>query len=294
MNRPGPSFRLVGAGVGLAAFLSLLWLLWARSFPPLPPRLELDVTFPAGAAGTCEPLVTSGANRDGDFLAVRYLDAATAVVLYDVWGVGGPVSAPFPLRAGERRRLTLEMPTLAPVDHVRSRERRPLRVTIDGAVLLDEPVYFHRRRSDQLFFARNPLGGTLVAPVFRGTLASLEGRALAGGPDAWFSPGARLGWLARDRLLAVLGCLLAAAGAGLAVSKLGPSVVAFFRAATAPAFPAHRAPAHRTFALTAALCTFLFAAVITGGTFRLFERETFGNQYDYQALSLLADRKSVV
>ncbi len=290
MNAPPVRYRVLGWLAGLGTAATAFAALWLFSFPALPSRIEFDAIFPAGIPGTCEPLLTSGANRDGDFLAVRYVDADRAVLLYDVWGVGGPVSAPFALRPGERRRVTVEMPTLAPVDRVRSRERRPLRVTVDGTVLLDEPVFFHRRRADQLYFARNPIGGTLVAPAFRGTLAAPGGRPLAGGPAAWFSPGARLSWIARAHLLGVFGALLAAAGVGLSVARLGPRVVAFFRDATPAAFPPLSVPAHRAFAVTAALCVLVFSTVITGGTFRFFERETFGDQYDYQAQSLLAGR----
>ncbi len=290
MSVSPPKFRYSGAFAACLAAVGTFVLLWCFVFPPLPPRLELAGTFPAGVAGTCEPLVTTGANRDGDFLAVRYIDAATAVVLYDVWGVGGPVSAPFPLRPGERRRLVVEMPTLAPVDHVRSRERRPLRVGLDGTVLLDESVFFHRRRADQLYFARNPIGGTLVAGSFRGTLATVDGRPLAGGPGTWFSLADRLAWIARAHWATALAGLFGAALLGRATARILPRAVAFFGADAVTLFPGRTASTRRTFAVTAAVCTLVFATVITGGTFRLFERETFGDQYDYQAQSLLAGR----
>jgi hypothetical protein len=182
------------------------------------------------------------------------------------------------------------MPTLAPVDRVRSRERRPLHLVLDGAVLLDEPVFFHRRRADQLYFARNPIGGTLVAASFRGTLATVDGRPLAGGPDAWFSFADRVAWIARAHWATALAGLFGAAMLGLAAARLAPPAVAFFRSSAASVFPSRTASTRGAFLVTAALCTLVFTAIITGGTFRLFERETFGNQYDYQAQSLLAGR----
>src|SRR5262245_43797341 len=103
--------RAAGALTASLAFLCFFLPIWHASFPPLPQRIALEVNFPRGITGRCEPIITTGRTGDGDFLAVRYIDGATAVFVYDVWGVGGPTSQPFALQPGQRRRVEIEMPT---------------------------------------------------------------------------------------------------------------------------------------------------------------------------------------
>jgi hypothetical protein len=283
------------AGAALALLFFLLPI-WRHSFPSPPTRMTFQVTFPRGIPERGEPLVTTGVPGDADFLAVRYLDEENAVLVYDVWGVGGPTSKTFALRPGERRPLEIEMPTLAHVPSVRSHERRPLRVTLDGEVLFNEPVYFHRRAPADLFFATNPVGGTTAWAVFRGELALPDGRILAGGPENLFTSSERLAWMLRHRQLALLPSVVASAAIGLAFALL-VSWCARLRmppwqiSARPPTpFPAHNQAPHRWFAAVAAVCMLAFTATITGGTFRLLFPETFGHFYDYQAASFLKGR----
>ncbi len=282
------------AAAGALAVLALLlgWL-WRDAFPPLPSPLTLEVVFADGAAGRGEPLITTGAAEEADFLAVRHLGGGRAVIFYDVWGMGGPTSAPFELQPGKKHRLEITMPTLAHVASYRSHERRPLRVTLDGAVLLDEPVYFHRRAPADVHFAHNPLGGTLVEPDFSGTLAAAGGPTLRGGPEAYFATGARLRWLLAAHPWWLLACLaLSSAGGALILLAWRLRVPARLFAPDAPGlFPARvTSPPHGWFAGAAAACLLVFAAVLTGGTFRVIAPDAFGEQYDWQARSLLHGR----
>lgn len=287
--------RRFGIAAGAVAFLLFFVSLWRVSFPPLPNRLTLHVTFAAGQPGQGEPLITTGRTDDGDFLAIRYLDAATAVILYDVWGVGGPTSAPFVLQPGQRRVLEVEMPTLRHVAKVVSRERRPLRVTLDGAPLLDETVFFHRRAPEEIFFATNPIGGTLVASHFTGRLATPAGRELQGGPGTYFSAWPRLAWLLRERWYPLLGYtalsvvigFLAAGAARIAPHLRLPSWSLPPARALAPT---HLQPPHRWFIAATLVCTALYVAMLTAGTFRLLLPDIFGDFYDHQARALLKGR----
>src|SRR4051812_272434 len=122
--------HIAGWLIGGVIFLSSLVALWRTSYPSISPKITLQGIFARGFRGFCEPVITTGATGDGDFLAVRYLDAENAVLIYDVWGVGGPASHPFSLRPGERRTLEIAMPTLPHVSAVRSHEKRPLRVVL--------------------------------------------------------------------------------------------------------------------------------------------------------------------
>jgi hypothetical protein len=299
MNGGGPDSRASLRGFGLAAaavvlLAGLAWL-WRGAFPPVAAPLTLGVEFPRGTAGRGEPLVTTGTRENADFLAVRYLDEATAVLLYDVWGMGGPTSAPFALRPGERRQLTVELPTLAHIASHRSHEKRPLRVALDGAVLLAGEVHFHRRAPADIFFAHNPAGGDLVQPRFGGKLFAADGRALAGGPEELFGFRARAAWLAPARWPALLLIGLLATAAGFAASRSRRVLVRgreFIRGAGAatPFPPVPARSSHVAFLATAAACLLVFAAVLTGGTFRFVAADAFGDQYDWQARSLLQGR----
>lgn len=281
--------------VGVAIFLALSLWVWTVNFPPLPRRISVEITFPHGAAGTSEPLVTTGEYGDGDFLAVQYQDAETAILLYDVWGVGGPKSVSFPLRPGVRQTLEIEMPTLAHVTHVASHEKRLLRVALDGQVLLEGDVYFHRRAQHQIYFATNPIGGELVRERFTGQLTRPDGRALKGGPAAWFGFFEHLAWVLRNQWPAVGANLLLAWAGGLIGGWLLPRAARFGRPPgiedeTSAHFPPVADASHRWFIVTATLCSVAFAYVITDGTWQFIFPESFGEQYDYQAQSLLKGR----
>lgn len=284
--------RLLGYCAGTFCFALLLLSLWRISFPSPPARLTLQVTFPPGIAGQVEPLLTTGRTDDGDFLALRYLDTDHAVVLYDVWGVGGPTSAPFALKPGQPRTLEIELPTLPHVPTVRRRETRPLRVTLEGATLLDQPVFFHRRAPHEIYFATNPIGGTLVAPQFRGQLALASGQPLLGGPKCLFSLFDRLAWIVAHRWYLVFGYAVAGALAGLLVARL----TRLLASVRLPRFtfsdptllpPTHVQAPHRWFVATAVLSALAFTALLTAGTFRLITPDIFGDFYDHQARALL-------
>ncbi|MBL9189285.1 MAG: hypothetical protein JNK23_17515 [Opitutaceae bacterium] len=290
-----PALRGFGLVVAALVLIAGGALLWRGAYPPVAAPFALEVEFPAGIAGRVEPLITTGSEGDADFLAIRYLDETTAVLLYDVWGMGGPASAPFALRPGERRRLAVVMPSLAHIARHRSHEKRPLRITLDAAVLLEGDVYFHRRAPAEIHFAANPAGGDLVHAVFRGKLFTSDGRSLAGGPAELFSPRERLAWLVTERWLALLVTALLAAAAGAATTRSRVAIAAVVRLLWDPRaatpFPSRPArPTHAWFLVTAGACLILFIAVLTGGGFRLIEPDAFGEQYDWQARSLLQGR----
>ncbi len=280
----------IGLGVALLTLLALFVQAWREAFPSLPPQLSLRIEFPPGVPGTAEPLVATGVRGSGDLLAVRYLDAATGVLVYDAWGVGGPVSAPFALESGKPRELQLALPTFAVITGPKPRDQRPLRVVLDGRTLLDSPVFYHRRFPPDIAFGTNPLGGTVAGAAFRGRLALTDGRTLHGGPDRYFSSLERLPYLVRGRTTAMLRDLALSLAAGALAFGLARIRV---RRPPPPAFPTHANPPHRAFAITAALCTLAFTAVLTGGTFRLIFPESFGDFYEHQAAALLRGRLDV-
>lgn len=282
--------RFAGWICGLVTFISLCLATWPDCLPPLPSGVTFEVTFPRGTAGQGEPLIVTGVGGDGDCLAVQYIDERTAILIYDVWGVGGPRSEPFSLLPGTPRTLEIELPALAPVPHVKPRETRPLRVALDGRELLRADAYFHRRAPREIYFGTNPLGGTIAGPTFGGTLALPDGRVVRGGPESFFTWRQRAPWLIRGRIDRLALDLLASIAVGLAVAQL---VRWRLRPPRPREFAVRTRPPHGWFAGTAAVCTLAFIAMITGGSFRLIFPESFGNFYDYQAQSLLQGRLDV-
>ena len=291
--------RVVGGLAGCLTFVALLVSLWGRCFPPVEAPLSLTITFPAGVPERGEPLITTGSAGDADFLAVRYVDENTAVLVYDVWGVGGPTSEPFALRTGVRRALEVTMPTLAHVAHFRSHEKRPLRVVLDGRELLRDEVHFHRRGPAEIFFALNPCGGGIAAESFRGKLELPSGRELRGGPSALFGWTERARWMLSHRLGRIAWHALLSLCVGFATIELVRGAGRARAAARShdwdesPGFPLNGVAPHRWFVATAAICTLAFSAVVTGGSFRFIHAEAFGNFYDHQAASLLQGRLDV-
>ena len=282
---------LVGASV-------LLWLLLAnapRTYPQLSSHQIFTIAFPAGLKGVGEPIVTTGAFGNGDFLAVRYLDATKAVFVYDVWGMGGPLSQPFDFVPGKTCTLELDLPTLAVVSDFKSHEKRPLRIVLDGRELISEGVYFHRRTADEIYFAANPIGGSTANAEFRGELKDAAGVALRGqiAPALrWPGQLAQLfvqePWLALAIILTAIVSGYAARVVPLWVFAQVPARDHVSPSSGGPHILRGQATApHRWAAATILFCGGVFATLITGGTFRFVVEDSFGTFYDHQAASVL-------
>lgn len=295
-SRPPSSPRLarlavlIGVGVALALFATLMHDCWGRAYPPLPRQIRLLVTFPNAPAGANEPLISTGVFGAGDFLSVKYADAGTATLSYDTWGTGGPASAPFAVRPGEKHILDIAMPSASHVGPVRVGQKGRLRVMLDGREVLHSAVSFHARQPNQVYFGLNPIGGT-PAPSFDGVITTARGQVLHGRPAVLFS------WRQRWQVMLAgswewLVLLLVSAGVGYAAARLTRLVPRLW-AAKPPRPAVMRNPAHLTFAVVTLVVLGLFTTLITGGTFRLLYPESFGNFYDYQALSLMHGRLDV-
>ena len=278
-------------GVFIAAFLALatMALQW---YQPAPPRgFEVDVVFPRGHAGLSEPLVVSGETGAGDFFFVRYTSETSAVLGHERWGSPSTLSAAFEVRPGERRRLRLELPALA---HTRGGSRGggdEVRVSLDGQEVFRATTRFYLRKSSQVFFAENPIGGGTCSREFSGWIYGLDGRVLHGNARHVFSWRERIAWWFSDGKWQVIMVLFASAGIVALWTALRAAPGARMRSAFA--WTVGCVIRHRWFVGTAVLCAGVFGCVITGGTGRLFFPEMFGDFYDYQAASLLQGRLDV-
>ncbi|PTX92603.1 hypothetical protein [Opitutus sp. ER46] len=282
-----PSFRRFSLAAAALFGLALASIVALRTWPPMPAVLALEVAFPPAENGRIEPIIATGEFANADFLSVKYETGNRVVIAYDAWGVGGPVSEPIPYIPGERLRLVVEMPSFTELNGVSTRPTAPLRVSVAGREILRGEVSFHRRKSHEIFFGLNPLGGT-PAGAFRGTLW-IDHRPVKGGPESYFSLPRRLAAFALqfERIAAVV--LL-----GAAFGFFLPACQRWLRARPqqAVADAPHRPP-HRWFICATVLATLVFTHVITAGTYQLFYPESFGTFYDYQALSLIHGRLDV-
>lgn len=273
-------------------------------FPPLPSPLTLDVTLAEAAPDTSQPLVVTGRTGAGDFLFVKHLHDRAIVIGYESWGHPSQYSAPLPLPADRRLRLTVALPGLTQVRGIFAPPDARLRVKASDTVLFDEDVAHHIRLPDQIWFAENPIGGTACAPALDGEIRLADGALLHGSPTPLLSLATRTrAWLTISRWQAVfavalgvftwlawprvpwrtIGMLCAAAQRGPQAWAQDPTVRRLQSAWRE----------HRAFAGTGGLATLLFTWMVTYGSFRLVAPEVFANFYDFQAASLLQGRLDV-
>jgi hypothetical protein len=276
----------------ICLFTAVAW--FARmSYPPMPSPLDLRLSLPRGQAGLCQPLIVSGKASAGTLLYVRYTGADTVVFGYDSWAVGGPESTVIRIQPGTTEELTVVMPAFSAPPRVERKARGPLRVDYAGRTVLFGDVHYHGRAPHEIHFGENPIGGTITNSVFRGRIMTRAGVELRGRPNALFPPAERLlNWIGRSPFAALLALAGAALG-GWWLPRLGSRIAEQWRGRSDPIVTARKQPPHGTFAATAALCTTLFAAVISGWSFDLLSRESFGQFYDYQAAGLLRGRLDV-
>ncbi len=274
-----------------ALTLVLLGLVALRDFvPPLAPLQELMLRLERVQPGTSEPLVTTGRTGAGDFLYVKYIDEHTVAFGYDKWGSGGPVSDPVRFTPGATHSLVLRLPALQNVPGYPT-DGDEVQVRFEGRVVLETRVRPHARDSRQVWFARNPIGGSSCGPEFHGRLLNARGRPLVGSVDTVLSPAERFqGWL-KFRPGYAIGIVLMSVGAGYAAGRLVRGGRAAVREWSARIC---RAPAtHRAAGLTIAACVIAFAWLVTGGSWRLIQADSFGEFYDFQAARLLEARLDV-
>ncbi|MDO8543840.1 MAG: hypothetical protein Q7S40_25640 [Opitutaceae bacterium] len=292
IKRPG---RWLAWTLGIAVLLTLTWWATRRAAPEPPLPMSLRVTFPTGIAGRVEPLLCTGKYTAADFLVVNFLSENTATLSYDSWGRGGPTSAEFTFVPGVAQTMVFDLPSLRlPAPGVKRERLQPLRVTLDGREILQAPVLYHLRRPDELYFAENTIGGNTAWLVFRGRITTDDGRVLLGSHRSLFPWRQRFEAWWRTHPWQIMGFVLASLLAGLAARPITGWLIAH-RPATRPGriFAVRPAPAHGWFVITAALCVLAFAALVTSGTFRFLFIDSFGEFYDYQAVSLLHGRLDV-
>lgn len=272
--------------LALAAFATAFLACWSQAISSFTEPLKLKIVFPVGIPEQIEPLVATGSFGQADFLSVRYVDPETAVLSYDSWGSGGPSSAKFALRPGEKRQLQVEMPTLPVIATVTPGETGKLKVKLDGTTIFEAEVGFHPRALSELYIGANPVGGT-PASRFRGKLSSLDGKPLDGSPVSLLPIGTRLKEMLRHYGWNLAVCLGLSGLFGFVVATLPWRTWWLAWQPPADQRGLNRPAPHLAFLFGVLVCVVLFVLLVTGGTFRLTYPDSFGQFYDFQAVSIL-------
>ena len=261
------------------------------SLLPNPLALEVTVTDPSGPRS--DPLITSGETGRGDFLTLRLAKDGEATIVYDSWGHPGIASRPFQIPADGRLRLTVTMPALNGVKPAAESGEAKLEVQLNDEAILAERVHFYPRDLGRLFFAMNPIGGAACGPILRGRIRDAAGgREYRGTPSAGYPLSFRIGRLGGQAAAWVRQSPREAAWlAVFSVALVRLGTFALRRRTLAAA--ARRAQRHLWFVGVSAVLGFGFTWMVTLGTWRLNEREIFGNFYDFQAASFLQGRLDV-
>ncbi len=278
--------RFPAWGVGVLAFVMLTIASFWNYYPPLPERMRLTVIFDSPQAGGSEPLIVTGQRGSAEFLYVKYVDSHTAVFGYDVWGAGGPTSAPVHFEPGQRHTLDVQFPALARVVGNIPEPSERLLLSFDGVRLLDAPAGARVRRPQRVWFGENPAEGSSCGRKFSGRLIADDGRTLNGSPRVFMTRGERFGaWLAHARWQG-LSILVASALVAWAWNRR----TSVLRAALDLAAQWR---VHTAFLITAAICLAAFALLVNWPAAWPPYPNRWGSFYDYQALSFLQGRLDV-
>jgi hypothetical protein len=281
-----PRRRLPAWCVGVAAFVVLAVVGFWNYYPPLAERLQLAVTFDSPRAGGSEPLIVTGKWGTAEFVYVKYLDEQTAVFGYDVWGHGGPTSAPVRIERGKRHTLEVQLPALTLVTGAVDRVSDRMWLKFDGATVLETGAGFRMRGPQRLWFGLNPVGGSSCGKEFSGQLTGPDGRRFLGGPRAILTWSERVrGWLTYGRWQ-VITIALASALLAWGWSRYQPGRWREFS-------PGAAWRAHRAFTLTAIVCLALFATLTNWPALWPPYPDKWGWFYEFQALSFLQGRMDV-
>ena len=141
--------------------------------------VKLTVAFPDGRAGYTEPLLSVGPRGNGDLFFVDYTTASTAVLGYMNMGRTVIRSDPFPFTPGQAREFRLFSGALMPSDDrpIAGESqaavyifRESVYATLDGKVLLDQPVARHLALPGEVYAGVNTVEADSAGAQFSGRI----------------------------------------------------------------------------------------------------------------------------
>jgi hypothetical protein len=273
----------------VVAFAALGGFAVTRYVGPLPHPFHVELILDRGVANRAEPVIVSGRVHSGDFLVLKYLDESHVAFGYNSWGHPGLISpTAVKVTPGVPLRLKIEMPSLNQTGDRFTPPPGRIRVTCDGIVVLDLEDHYFTRRPEEIYLGENPLGGTACGPRLHGRLVYAGGRELRGSAGEFLTLPERIdAWFRHSTRPYALLVLL------VLIVSLPRRVLRLSGVRTGLASAAGLLREHRAFAITAGVCSAVFAWMITTGTLRFSYPEELGSFYDYQAQSLLNGRLDV-
>jgi hypothetical protein len=146
---------------------------------PIPPArpaesfegVRLKVDWKPELRGRSLPLAVTGRHGRGNFLFVRVADDGTLRFGYDHWGKPVVLSAPVTPAAGGAGTIEFWMPSMRSAT-----EASDLVIVLDGREAWRAAVPFYPAAAEEIFVARNPLGGSSCERDFPG--ATIESTRL--------------------------------------------------------------------------------------------------------------------
>lgn len=140
--------------------------------------LRLYLELSPRAAGTSEPLLTTGVTGRGDLLRLVYVDDRHVRFVHDRWGFGGSSSPDVPIRYGDRHRVELSLGSLYPDGPwiaglpagLLARRREEVTVILDGKPVLDVTEPSHPAAPETVAIGVNAIGASLTEPRFTGRI----------------------------------------------------------------------------------------------------------------------------
>jgi len=157
-------------------------------WPPLPKGIGMDEKFgpvhlklvPPVPSGTAEPLVVAGIAGRAVLGFMRLYADGRSTFGMEVWGVGAVEGKPLYLEPGKVMEVEYSFGSLYPGiglpgwGNLPIKEqqtlKRTVRITVNGQVALDEEKDTPDLTNLPVYYARNPLGGSLVNLGFSGQL----------------------------------------------------------------------------------------------------------------------------
>ncbi|HUR56065.1 MAG TPA: hypothetical protein VM029_00040, partial [Opitutaceae bacterium] len=125
--------------------------------------VRLAVAFEAAHVGRPFPLAVTGHHGRGNFLFVKVLAPDTLQFGYDHWGKPVLLSPPLTIASGMRHTIEFWMPSVLSAE-----DASPLVVRVDGKPAWTAAVPFYPAGAEEIFIARNPLGGSSCEREFPG------------------------------------------------------------------------------------------------------------------------------
>lgn len=134
--------------------------------------VRLKLVFPRQRVGAREPLVVTGETGRGDFLLVEYLDAGRVRFALDHWGRAAIWSEPVAVDFSATHEIEIGLGSFPPSGGAMRKER--LLVRLDGQTVLDRPAKFYPTEPEDVYFGRNPIGGSSCQRFFTGALLEVK------------------------------------------------------------------------------------------------------------------------